>query len=184
MSGTTVQEEKMRRLMSVALIGLALAGATTAAIAQVGAPGQAARVGLRGPGRPGFDSTRARRLDSLRANGGYDTTRAVRGRGKPRMANARADMAGITLSAAQKSQLKEIHKKYSGEMKQLRQAGGGRGAAGQSADVRSQIQAIAQRERADVRAVLTPDQRTRFDANVAKNMANRKRGHAVQKLKM
>jgi len=143
----------MRRFMSLALIGLAVAGTTTVAAAQgVGQAPQAGRAGVRG----GVGS------DSVRGH-----------RGGPR--GARAALAGLNLSQQQKTQIQAINKKYADQFKQLRQANGANGAA-QNANDRVQIQAIAERERAEIRGVLTPEQRTQFDANVAKMKAKGKRG--------
>jgi periplasmic protein CpxP/Spy len=145
----------MRRFMSLVLIGLAVAGTSTVAAAQGVGRGQAAqagRVGVRGG---------AGRLDSVRAHGG---------RG-----GARAALAGLKLSQQQKTQIKTINKKYADQFKQLRQANGTKGAA-QNANARTQMQAITERERAEIRDVLTPEQRTQFDANVAKHRGKGKTG--------
>jgi Spy/CpxP family protein refolding chaperone len=131
----------MRRLMSVALIGLAVVGTTSVAAAQ-GSSGQAAQAGRAG------------------LRGG---------------ANARAALAGLNLTASQKTDIKAINKKYADQVKQLRQANGKAG-AGQTADGRAQMQAVAERERAEIRGVLTPQQRTQFDANVAKHRGGRGKG--------
>jgi Spy/CpxP family protein refolding chaperone len=141
----------MRSFVSVALIGLALAGASTVAAAQSNAQPQAGRAGV-GVGRARFDSTRS---DS------------GRGWGRRGAMGDRGALAGIKLTDAEKTSLKDIHKKYGDQLKTLRQQNQGKG-AGQNADARAQFQTVMERERADIRAVLTPDQRTQFDANVAK----------------
>src|SRR5439155_22798941 len=109
----------MRRFMSAALIGLAVASASTVAAAQSrGGGAQAGRAGLRGAP---FDSARARRIDSLRTARGdtawrrtnSDSTRARGGRGRggpPGMACAA--LAGLNLTASQKNDIKAINKKY------------------------------------------------------------------------
>ena len=147
----------MRRLMSVALIGLVVAGAATVAAAQgVGgsqAP-QAGRAGIRG----GAGS------DSLRGH-----------RGGP--GGARGALAGLNLSQTQKDQVKTINKKYAEQFNQLRQANGTNGV--QNADAGVRMRTIAEQERAEIRAVLTPDQRTQFDANVARHRGKGKGGRGT-----
>jgi Spy/CpxP family protein refolding chaperone len=145
----------MRSFVSVALIGLTLAGTSAVAAAQSNAQPQAGRAGVRAEGRARFDSTRTARGDS------------GRGFGRREAMGARGALRGIKLSDAQKSSLKDIHKKYGEQLKTLREQNKGKAAA-QNADTRAQFQAITARERDDIRAVLTPDQRTQFDANVAK----------------
>jgi Spy/CpxP family protein refolding chaperone len=183
MSGITQSSGgMMRRLMSVALIGLAVVGTTTVAAAQErsGQAAQAGRAGFRGAT---LDSGRARRIDSLRTargdtawrRAGSDSTRARGGRGRGGPPNARAALAGLNLTAAQKNDIKTINKKYADQVKQLRQANGKNG-VGQTADGRAQMQAIAERGRAEIRGVLTPQQRTQFDANVAKHRGGKGKG--------
>lgn len=163
----------MRRLMSVALMGFALAGTSTVAAAQAG------RAGLRGAP---LDSARALRIDSLRAARGDTASRrmaadSTRGRRGPGAENARAALAGLNLTAAQKNDIKSINKKYADQMKQLRAANGKTGVAASATD-RTQMKAIAERERAEVRGVLTTAQQTQFDANIAKHRAGKKgKGH-------
>src|SRR3954463_7709618 len=148
----------MRNFVSVALIGLTLAGTSAVAAAQSNAQPQAGRAGVRAEGRARFDSTRAARGDSGR---GFGRREGREGMG------ARGALQGIKLSDAQKTSLKDIHKKYGEQLKALRAQNKGKAAA-QNADTRAQFQAITARERDEIKAVLTPDQRTQFDANVAK----------------
>jgi hypothetical protein len=193
----------MRRLLSVALIGLAVAGSTTDASAQ----GRGARPG-RGPGRAGVmdtarmrrmdsvrvahgdtlrrrgpDSLRQHRMDSLRAAGVLDSARGRGGRGpdgrglggfgpgrgpgRGEVAGARGALAGITLNDNEKAAVKTITEKYREELKQLRDAN--QQTAGRpTAEQRAQLQAIAERERAEIRGALTAEHQAQFDANVAK----------------
>src|SRR4051812_31221397 len=158
----------MRSFVSVALIGLALAGASTVAAAQSNGQPQPDRAGVRAQGRARFDSTRAVRDDSGRGRARRGGERGVRGA-----------LAGIKLTDGQKASLKDIHKKYGEQLKTLRQQNAGKPVA-QNADARAQFKAVMEREQADIRAVLTPDQRTQFDANVAKfrdRAAKRGKGH-------
>jgi Spy/CpxP family protein refolding chaperone len=186
MSGIVNSGGKMRRFMSVALIGLAIAGTSTVAAAQAagqGQAGQAGRGGIRGGvGRARFDSTRARRMDSVRAARG-DSARGRGGRGDMAM---RGGLAGVKLTDAQKASMKEIHKQYGAELKQLRQQNDGKGTAKdatQKAALRAQLKAINDRENAEIRGILTPEQRTRFDANLAKKRDGngRDKGHTNRK---
>jgi protein CpxP len=82
----------------------------------------------------------------------------------------RADQAllrGITLNADQQQRVDSIRTRYRAQMDQMRQQqGGDRDAA------RTQMRATMERQQAEIRAVLTPDQQTQFDQNVAE-MRNR-----------
>jgi Spy/CpxP family protein refolding chaperone len=168
----------MRRFMSVALIGLAVAGTSSVAAAQAngqGRPDRASRASIReGAGRASFDSTRSRQIDSIRAQRGDSVRGVVRRGGRRGDVAMRGALAGIKLTDAQKTSMKEIHKKYGEQLKTLRQQNAGK-AAGQNADARAQFQSITQRERADIRAILTPDQQAKFDANLAKKQAGKGR---------
>jgi len=177
----------MRRLMSVALIGLALASTTTVVAAQGRGRGQAqaGRAGVRGgAGRArgaGFDSARVRRMDSVRVARG-DTARRRPGMDSPRgrgrggrpgdVMSGRAGLAGVNLTEDQKTRVKAINKKYGDELKELRKANGNDG-VGQNAELRAKIQGIAERERDEIRGVLTAEQRVQFDANLAKHRGGR-----------
>lgn len=145
--------------LRTAVLGLALTVGTTAvAQAQTTTPapqaGQQHGRGMRGPGGPGM--------------GG----RADRGA-----------LHGITLSDAQKAQLKTVHEKYRAqheaerarlkpvmdEVRAARQRGdtaAAHAAMAKAGDAR-QGQALREQEMHDVRAVLTADQQKQFDANVA-----------------
>jgi len=104
-----------------------------------------------------------------------------------RMGEGRGDrgaLKGITLSDAQKAQLKTIREKYKSqheaerakmkpvmdEVKAARQRGdtaAARAAWAKAGDARTQGEGIRKQEMADVRAVLTADQAKQFDANLA-----------------
>ena len=153
----------------VALVGLAVAGTPTVASAQGrgrGGAAQGARAGM-------LDTVRARRMDSLRAVRGDSARR--RGGPDSLRVGGRGGLAGINLTESEKASLKSINQKYVAEMKALRQANGGR-AAGQSAELRAQMLGIAQRERAEIRAALSSEHQTQFDANIAKGRGGRGRG--------
>ena len=91
-------------------------------------------------------------------------------------------LKGLTLSAAEKANLKAVHAKYEPQMKALRQqykpAQQGKIAKGDTAAMRQRWEAnkpmreaqmkLMQSERADLRAALSPDNQAKFDANANK----------------
>lgn len=70
-------------------------------------------------------------------------------------------LKGISLSAAEKANLKGVHQKYAAQMKALR-------AQPKSDARREQVKQLMTAERNDTRAALAPENRTKFDANVAR----------------
>jgi len=109
-------------------------------------------------------------------------------RGGPGMRAARGLFRGITLSDAEKANLKAVRERYAGQMKALHgqfksqdeQTRADMRAARQRGDTaaakalrqklgpeREQMKTLLQAERADLRASLTPANQTKFDANVA-----------------
>ena len=161
----------MRRLLSVALAGIAIAGVTSVASAQNGSaqPGpRRARAGV-------MDTARARRMDSLRVARG-DTVRrrdgadSLRGRGRggpPGMPNSRFALAGIQLTDAEKASVKTINEKYRAELQALRPADG-QARPAQNPDLRQKMMTLMASEWTDIRAALTPEHQAQFDANLAK----------------
>ena len=108
--------------------------------------------------------------------------RADRGRGAR---GAHALLKGITLSDAEKANLKNVHAKYESQLKTLREQSkptfeaaraarqrGDTAAARQimskAAPQREQMKQLMQSERNDVRGALTPAHQTAFDANIKK----------------
>lgn len=176
----------MRRLLSIAFIGLAVAISATAAEAQ-GRGGRSARSGMDTSRmrrmdsvrvasgdtirRRGLDSLRRHRMDSLRAAGLLDSAgRGPDGRGpagRPGAGRGNLGLAGIKLTDNEKSAVKTITEKYREEMKQLRDENQ-RATRGQNGQLRAQMQAIIERERAEIRAALTAEHQAQFDANAAK----------------
>jgi Spy/CpxP family protein refolding chaperone len=99
-------------------------------------------------------------------------------------------LRGITLSDAEKTRVKAIHARYSTESKSLRESlrpamqearaarqkhdsAAVRVAREKSAGDRQKLQALMQRERAEIRSALTPEHQQVFDAN-AKRVRTRK----------
>jgi hypothetical protein len=100
------------------------------------------------------------------------------------MGEERALLRGITLSDAEKANLKAVQTKYAGQFKALRaqykpqneqiRAARQRGDTAavrslmqQNSGERQQMQTLMQAERVDLRAALTPDNQAKFDANAA-----------------
>lgn len=92
-------------------------------------------------------------------------------------------LRGITLSDAEKANLKNVHAKYAPQMKALREQMKAQvGTAGETrqrgdsaarramfektAPQREQIKALLEAEQKDLRAALTPENQVKFDANV------------------
>lgn len=99
-------------------------------------------------------------------------------------------LRGITLSDAEKTAVKTIHAKYQAEAKSLREAmrpamqemraarqtrdsAAVKAAWEKSAGDRQKLQALAQRQRTEIRAALTPENQKAFDAN-AKRLEQRR----------
>jgi Spy/CpxP family protein refolding chaperone len=155
----------MRRFFSAALIGAALASGSVIAAAQANGP-------ARRPELRQGDTARVWQRDS---------TGRRNGRRGPGMMD-RAALQGIQLTAAQKTSLQAIHKNYRDQMQQLRQANGGQAQSqpkGPNAELRARVKTLAENERKDIRAILTPDQQKQFDANVVKlqNRQGKGKGH-------
>ena len=106
------------------------------------------------------------------------------GRGD-RVGAGRGLLRGITLSDAEKSQVKAVHTKYAAEAKSLREAmrpamqemrtarqkrdsAAVKAAFEKTAGDRQKLQALVERQRAEIRAALTPENQKLFDANAKK----------------
>lgn len=101
------------------------------------------------------------------------------GHGRGERGAGRAALRGITLTDAQRTQLRTIAERYRPQHEALRQQaraqwGAGQGANGAArpdsatrAAFRTRMRDLRQRQLADVRAVLTPAQQATFDRNVA-----------------
>lgn len=90
---------------------------------------------------------------------------------------------GIALSDAEKTRVKQVHQKYGTEAKSLRESlrpamqdaraarqkgdtAGVKAAWSRTAGDREKLRALMDRERAELRAALTPEHQQQFDANV------------------
>ncbi len=99
-----------------------------------------------------------------------------RGRGGGMMAML---MDGITLTDSQKTQVRAIEDKYAPQMQQFREKMRDARQNGTPMDSAS-MQAMrdtGKKERDEIRALLTPDQQSKFDDNVKSMMSRRPRGH-------
>jgi Spy/CpxP family protein refolding chaperone len=117
---------------------------------------------------PARSAERVATTDSVRHRGGP-------GRGEGRQFH-RALFKGVTLTDAQKQQLKQIQQKYAGErhalVAQLRPAGTAAGQrvrpdSAQRVALRTQSRALMEKQMSEIRGILTADQQKAFDANVA-----------------
>lgn len=87
------------------------------------------------------------------------------GRGDPAAMQARQNemlFSGITLSAAQKAKVDSIQAQSRAQQQEMMQGGGMR-----DPETRQRMMEQRQATFAAIRAVLTPEQQTKFDANVA-----------------
>lgn len=94
------------------------------------------------------------------------------GRGGP--GGFRGDQAllrDITLSADQQQRVDSIRSRYRTQMEQMRQQSGGDRDA-----MRGQMRTMMEKQQAEIRDVLTPDQQRQFDQNVADMRARMERG--------
>ena len=97
------------------------------------------------------------------------------GRGGGMMARL---MDGITLTDSQKTQVQAIEDKYAPQMQQFRQKmrdARQNGTPMDSASVQA-MRDMNKKERDEIRAVLTPDQQSKFDDNVKSMMSRRPSG--------
>jgi hypothetical protein len=87
----------------------------------------------------------------------------------------RGGLMGIQLNENEKAAVKTISDKYRAEYEQVREANKGN-ARGQNPQVMVQVQAIAEREQAEIRGALTAEHQAQFDANVAKRKEQAAKG--------
>jgi Spy/CpxP family protein refolding chaperone len=77
-------------------------------------------------------------------------------------------MNGIELTDAQKAKVAEVQAKYQPEMQAIRESMQG---GGDRAEAFKKIQALNDKRNPEIRAVLTPEQQTIFDKNLAEQKA-------------
>ncbi len=84
-------------------------------------------------------------------------------------------LSGVKLTATEKTQVKAIETKYSTQLATMKKDHLAAEKAGTETDVglAAKVQAVADQEKAELRAVLTADQQTKFDANAAPKPAKK-----------
>jgi Ni/Co efflux regulator RcnB len=84
-------------------------------------------------------------------------------------------LSGVKLTATEKTQAKAIETKYSTQLATMKKDHLAAEKAGTETDVglAAKVQAVADQEKAELRAVLTADQQTKFDANAAPKPAKK-----------
>lgn len=101
----------------------------------------------------------------------HEGDRGMRDHGMSRKHLRGHALKGVKLTAAQKDQVKSINARYRSELEALRPKGredGVRPDSAARAQMIAQRMEIERRQLAEIRAVLTTEQHTTFDANVAK----------------
>lgn len=101
----------------------------------------------------------------------HEGDRGMRDHGMSRKHMRGHALKGVNLTDAQKEQVKSINARYRSELEALRPKGREDGARPDStarAQMMAQRMEIERRQLAEVRAILTAEQRITFDANVAK----------------
>ena len=124
------------------------------------------------------------RIERSESDSTHWKQRGMKGHGREAMGPGRNALRGVKPTDAQKAQIKAIHEKYEPQFKSFRDAmkpameeakaarqrgdtAGVRAAFAKTASTREQAQALRAQETAEIRAILTPEQQTTFDANVA-----------------
>lgn len=80
-------------------------------------------------------------------------------------------MRGITLSSDQQARIERIRANYRTQMEQARQSAGDDRAA-----MRERMRPMMEREQAEIREVLTPEQREQYDRNIAEMRTRMQQG--------
>lgn len=81
-------------------------------------------------------------------------------------------LRGITLGTDQQQRVDSIRARYRAQAEQMRQEGGG----GDRDAMRAQMRTQMEKQQAEIRAVLTPDQQAQFDQNVAEMRSRMQQG--------
>ena len=172
---------------SLSLVGAAalLATVSVASAAQKSHGGGSAHMPARAP-MP--HAERPAKMDHESAmNAAHEANKAEQGHDKEAKREAKAEdrtehvalrdarnqssqlLKGVTLTGAERRQVKEIEKKYDTQLKALKKgekAADKAGGIDNDAAYEQKIAALATQERADVRAALPASQQARYDANV------------------
>lgn len=158
------------------VLGALLAGFATLAVAQKTKPPVGPPLTTKGAvqsspkAEKGQDMAASKRATARarKAEQGADNLRNKEQRAALKVARGepKALLEGITLAKAERKFQKAIQKRYSGEIKEIATQARIAEKAGQAdPSVVSRIEALCARERAEMRARLTPAQQVRFDAN-------------------
>jgi Spy/CpxP family protein refolding chaperone len=115
------------------------------------------------PGAPSASAADAGRGGRGPGRGGPGGPRGFRG--------DQALLRNITLSADQQQRIDTIRARYRTQMEQMRQQSGGDRDA-----MRGQMRTMMEKQQAEIRDVLTPDQQRQFDQNVADMRSRMERG--------
>jgi Spy/CpxP family protein refolding chaperone len=139
----------MKHSLRTLALGAALAaGMTSIAAAQT-------------PQRPDSGASRQERVEGRRHGGRHGIERGGR--------LGRALFRGIDLTDQQKQQVRTIREKYRPQYQALRKPANADGVRQRpDSATMAQVRSIAEKERGEVRAVLTPAQQTVFDQNLAR----------------
>ncbi len=108
------------------------------------------------------------RADSQRGDPGGP---GGRGRGGAGRADAML-LRGVTLSTDQQQRVDSIRTRYRTQMDQARQQNG----SGDRSAARGQMRTMMERQQAEIRAILRPDQQRVFDQNVTDMRSRRQQG--------
>lgn len=103
-----------------------------------------------------------------------DAGRDGRGPGRGGPGGFRGEQAllrNITLTADQQQRVDSIRARYRAQMEQMREQSGGDRTA-----MRGQMRTMMEKQQAEIRDVLTPEQQRQFDQNVADMRARMERG--------
>ena len=103
------------------------------------------------------------------SDAGRDGRSGPGGRGTGRGDQAQALFRGITMSADQQQRIDTIRTRYRTQMEQMRNSG-------DRDAMRSQMRPLMEKQQAELRAVLTPDQQQQFDQNAAEVRTRMERG--------
>ena len=159
-------------VIRVTMLGVLVAGTAGVAMAQKAKPA----------GPP--ITTRGAAKSSPKADKGQATAEKARTEAREEKAERSAlesarhepksSLKGIKLTDAQKTSAKEIEKKYAEQYKDMEKAEKASDKKGtEDATFASKVDALRTQERAELRALLTPEQQVLFDKNIAPRVAKK-----------